>query len=54
MVYFHFVLSIFYVSFGRIDSHSVLYDYVGSLHNYHEVSKHLSIGERITIESEFY
>jgi hypothetical protein len=38
MVYFHFVLSVFYVSFGRIDSHSILYDCAGSLNSYQKKS----------------
>jgi len=40
MVYFHFVLSVFYVSFGRIDSHSILYDCAGSLNSYQKKIKH--------------
>jgi hypothetical protein len=37
---FHFVLSVFHVSFGRIDSHSILYDCAGSLYSYQEKSQH--------------
>jgi hypothetical protein len=50
MVYFHFVLSLFYVSLGRIDSHSILYDCAGSLHSYQKGSNTID-GEKKSIEN---
>ena len=37
-----YYVCVFYVSFGRINSHSILYDCTGSLHCYHKISEILS------------